>query len=603
MSKRTGHALPSVSLLAWLVPLLFAGGFPAPRLAAQTANAASSNVASADAASGNAPLTPDQRIIHVLSRLSYGPRPGDIERVEAMGVEAYIEEQLRPAEIADDLVREKLAPFTTLNLNLLDGDRLYRLVDAQSVRRQALADQKAVMAGVQGLREPSTSPSTDSLMAARLRRSMLNSRVSGKVVPTERLGEVEILQARMIRAVHSDRQLYEMMVDFWMNHFSVFFDTDEYLTVDYEERAIRPHVMGNFEDLLIATAQHPAMLMYLDNWISTAPEVVVQARLEAGHAVYPDRDLRRSLAIRERAEYFQEASGLNENYGRELMELHTLGVDGGYTQQDVMEVARAFTGWTVTARRQRGYFTFDPLLHVEGDKLVLGRTIESGGMDEGLEILTMLAHHPSTASFISTKLVRRFVADDPPPEIVAAAARTFLETEGDITAVLRTIFTSPEFFAPEHYQVKIKKPIEVVASGIRAVGAELDVMSEATYSYVQSAMARMGEDLYRHEAPDGFPDVGSAWIATSALANRIRFAVDLAASQIPAVTPDLPSAISLLTRMGFAEPTQEVNTELATLVDQLILDAASRRWETAPIDRDLVIRTAAALGSPQFQRR
>ena len=603
MSKRTGHALPSVSLLAWLVPLLFAGGFPAPRLAAQTANAASSNVASADAASGNAPLTPDQRIIHVLSRLGYGPRPGDIERVEAMGVEAYIEEQLRPAEIADDLVREKLAPFTTLNLNLLDGDRVYRLVDAQSVRRQALADQKAMMARVEGLQPPSGSPSTDSLMAARLRRSMLNSRVSGKVVPTERLGEVEILQARMIRAVHSDRQLYEMMVDFWMNHFSVFFDTDEYLTVDYEERAIRPHVMGNFEDLLIATAQHPAMLMYLDNWISTAPEVVVQARLEAGHAVYPDRDLRRSLAIRERAEYFQEASGLNENYGRELMELHTLGVDGGYTQQDVMEVARAFTGWTVTARRQRGYFTFDPLLHVEGDKLVLGRTIESGGMDEGMEILTMLAHHPSTASFISTKLVRRFVADDPPPEIVAAAARTFLETDGDITAVLRTIFTSPEFFAPEHYQVKIKKPIEVVASGIRATGAELDVMSEATYSYVQSAMARMGEDLYRHEAPDGFPDVGSAWIATSALSNRIRFAVDLAASQIPAVTPDLPSAISLLTRMGFAEPTEEVNTELATLVDQLILDAAARRWETTPIDRDLVIRVAAALGSPQFQTR
>jgi uncharacterized protein (DUF1800 family) len=352
-------------------------------------------------------------------------------------------------------VREKLAPFTTLNLSLIDGDRVYRLVDAQSVRRQALADQKAAMAGVNGVREPTNSPSTDSLMAARLRRSMLNSRVSGKVVPTQRLVQAEIFQARMIRAVHSDRQLYEMMVDFWANHFSIFADTDEYLTVDWEERAIRPYVMGNFEDLLIATAQHPAMLMYLDNWISTAPAEVVQARLEAGHPVYPERDLRRSLAIRERADYFEEASGLNENYGRELMELHTLGVDGGYTQQDVQEVARAFTGWTVTAPRQRGYFAFDPLLHVEGDKLVLGRTIESGGMDEGLEILTMLAHHPSTASFISTKLVRRFVADDPPPEIVAAAARTFLETDGDITAVLRTIFTSPEFFAPEYYQVKI----------------------------------------------------------------------------------------------------------------------------------------------------
>jgi len=407
----------------------------------------------------------------------------------------------------------------------------------------------------------------------------------------------------MIRAVHSDRQLYEMMVDFWMNHFSVFFDTDEYLAVDYEERAIRPHVMGNFEDLLIATAQHPAMLMYLDNWISTAPEAVVQARLDAGHAVYPDRDLRRSLAIRERAEYFEEASGLNENYGRELMELHTLGVDGGYTQQDVMEVARAFTGWTVTAPQQRGYFTFDPLLHVEGDKLVLGRTIESGGMDEGLEILTMLAHHPSTASFISTKLVRRFVADDPPPEIVAAAARTFLETDGDITAVLRTIFTSPEFFAPEYYQVKIKKPIELVASGIRATGAELSVMSDATSTYVRRIMARMGEDLYRHEAPDGFPDVGSAWIATTALAVRIRFAVDLAAGQIPAVTPDLTSALSLFTRMDFAEPSEQTNTELATLVDELILEAAAKTWETAPMDRDLVIRIAAALGSPRFQTR
>ena len=408
-------------------------------------------------------------------------------------------------------MREKLAPFTTLSLGLLEGVRAYRFVDAQAVLRQAIVDRKAAMGGVQGSKEPSASPLMDSVTAGPMRRAMLNSSISGKVVVRQRLGDAEIFQARMIRAVHSNRQLFEMMVDFWMNHFSIDFDTDEYLTVDYEERAIRPHAMGSFEDLLIATAQHPAMLMYLDNWVSAAPEEVVQGRLDAGHPVYPERKLRRSLAMRERAEFFEESGGLNENYGRELMELHTLGVDGGYTQEDVIEVARAFTGWTVPAPQQRGYFAFDPLLHEEGDKVVLGRTIESGGIDEGMEILNMLAHHPSTASYISTKLVRRFVADDPPAGIVAAASRTFLETDGDISAVLRTIFTSPEFFAPQHYGVKIKKPIEVLASGIRATGAELDVMSDDTFNYLYRTMERMGEEPYGRETPDGYPDVGSAW--------------------------------------------------------------------------------------------
>jgi uncharacterized protein (DUF1800 family) len=520
-----------------------------------------------------------------------------------MGVEEYIEEQLRPTEIADDLVREKLAPFTTLSLSLLEGDRAYRFVDAQTVLRQAIVDRKAAMAGVEDLPERSASPLMDSVTAAPMRRAMLNARISGKVVVSQRLGDAEIFQARMMRAVHSNRQLVEMMVDFWSNHFSIFSDLDEYLAVDFEERVIRPHAMGNFEDLLIATAQHPAMLMYLDNWVSAAPEEVVQGRLDAGHAVYPERNLRRSLAMRERAEFFEESGGLNENYGRELMELHTLGVDGGYTQEDVIEVARAFTGWTVPAPRQRGYFAFDPLLHEEGDKVVLGRTIESGGIDEGMEILNMLAHHPSTASYISTKLVRRFVADDPPAEIVVAASRTFLETDGDIAAVLRTIFTSPEFFAPQHYRVKIKKPIEVVASAIRATGAELDVMSDETITYLYGLLERMGEELFRRETPDGYPDVGPEWMATGALFNRIRFAVDLAASQVPEVTPDLPAAVSLLTRMAFAEPSEEDATEFEAMVDELILAASARRWETAPMDRDLVIRTAVALGSPQFQTR
>ena len=494
-------------------------------------------------------------------------------------------------------------PSQRLAMNLLEGGRAYRLVDAQAVLRQAIVDRKAAMAGVEGLRDRSASPLMDPVTAAPMRRAMLNSRMSGKVVVSQRLGDAEIFQARMMRAVHSNRQLFEMMVDFWGNHFSIDFDLDEYLTVDYEERAIRPHAMGNFEDLLIATAQHPAMLMYLDNWVSAAPEEVVQSRLDAGHPVYPERNLRRSLAMRERAEFFEESGGLNENYGRELMELHTLGVDGGYTQEDVIEVARAFTGWTVPAPQQRGYFAFDPLLHEEGDKVVLGRTIESGGIDEGMEILRMLAHHPSTASYISTKLVRRFVADDPPAEIVAAASRTFLDSEGDITAVLRTIFTSPEFFAPQHYRVKIKKPIEVVASGIRAIGGDLDVMSDETFTYLRGLLERMGEELYGRETPDGYPDVGPAWMATGALFNRIRFAVDLAASQVPAVTPDLLSAVSLLTRMAFAEPSEEDATEFEAVVDGLILEASARRWETAPMDRDLVIRAALALGSPQFQTR
>ncbi len=232
-------------------------------------------------------LGEDQQIIHLLNRLGYGPRPGDIERVENMGIEAYIEQQLRPELIPDPIVDDKLAGLTSLNLTLVEGVRAYRLVDAQAIRRQEIADRKMRMAGSMTMGSPSDRSSVDSLTAARLRRGMLSSRVAGKVVAMRREPDMAIFQARMVRAVHSERQLFEMMVDFWMNHFNVLLDLDEYLTVDYEERAIRPHAMGNFEDLLTATAKHPAMLLYLDNWLSTAPEEVVQQRLEAGYPVYP----------------------------------------------------------------------------------------------------------------------------------------------------------------------------------------------------------------------------------------------------------------------------------------------------------------------------
>ncbi|MCH8255328.1 MAG: DUF1800 domain-containing protein [Gemmatimonadetes bacterium] len=473
--------------------------------------------------------------------------------------------------------------------------------------------------------------------SASMRRRLLNPQASSMASNLEKPGESELYEARLIRAVHSERQLKEILVDFWMNHFNIQFDLgDPYLASDFEERVIRPLVLGNFEDLLVATATSPSMMRYLDNWLSSAPEEVVKQRLEAGHPVYPTgKDGRRALALRRRQPFFDQAKGLNENYGRELMELHTLGVDGGYTQEDVVQVSRALTGWTITGIRDDGTdgtFVFDPLLHIEGDKVVLGQTIKSGGMEEGSQILTLLAHHPSTAHFISTKLVRRFVADEPPTDIVEAAAATFQRTGGDIREVLRTIFTHPEFFSPSYYEAKIKKPIEVVASGLRAVNGEIDFpdgddninigQNQIVNNFgnrMEQFLVVMGEPIYGHEAPDGFPDVATAWISTSSVYRRMEFAIALTSGKVPNVTIDLEAAHSLFRQLGFPEATPDQIAQVRAIaasagkaermgMDQQMMDEAMMGGAGAgdgaenELD-DRVIAAAFVLGSPRFQKR
>lgn len=410
-------------------------------------------------------LSHEQRVAHFLNRISFGPTQEEIERVSDLGIGAYLEEQLEPEKIADPLVEEKLSAFKTLRLSNRELFELYP------------QPKKADPSGPGG-------------------RSAMEG---------PRYVIFELQRSKLLRAVYSRRQLYEVMVDFWINHFNVFAakGADRWLVTSYDRDTIRPRALGRFRDLLLATAQSPAMLFYLDNWLSVSP-----ARSN------DSRGLRK---------------GLNENYARELLELHTLGVDGGYTQKDVEEVARCFTGWTLRRPRREAEFFFAPRLHDSGAKTVLGtRMPPGGGMEEGVKVIDLLARHPSTARFVAAKLARRFVADDPPAAIVDRAARAFLETDGDIREVLRAILTSPEFFTPELYRAKIKKPLEFVASALRATGADTNGGPR-----LLRILARMGEPLFLAQPPTGYPDIRSAWISPDMLLQRLNFAIDLAQNRIP----------------------------------------------------------------------
>ena len=448
-------------------------------------------------------LTEEQKVIHFLNRTSFGPTREDVQKVNRLGIHAYLEEQLRPEKISDSLVEEKLAGLKTMRLSSRE------LIELYPPPRQQAGQQE--MMGQQQMQGPRT------------------------VI-------LELQQARLLRSVYSQRQLYETMVDFWSNHFNVFSakGADRWLTTAYDRDTLRPHALGRFRDLLLATAQSPAMLFYLDNWLSASPNAVV-AKLAPNN---PRR-------------------GLNENYARELMELHTLGVDGGYTQKDVREVARCFTGWTIRQPRAEGIFHFEPRIHDTGEKIVLGTRIPpSGGMEDGLRVIDLLSRHPSTARFISFKLARRFIADDPPPSIVNRAAEAFSRSEGDIPTILRALIDSPEFFSPEIYQTKVKKPLEFVASALRTTGAEVH-LSHQLLRY----LGRMGEPLFLAQPPTGYPDVAASWTSPDMLLTRMNFATDLIANRIPGARLRLdalgdkdsfarliaPDALSTATRSALGE--------------------------------------------------
>lgn len=343
----------------------------------------------------------------------------------------------------------------------------------------------------------------------------------------ERMVDAEVLATRLLRDVYSRRQLQAVMTDFWLNHFSVYLrknQNEPYLLPAYEREAILPHALGRFEDLLIATAQSPAMLVYLDNWQSVGPNSAASLRAQA----------RRGSAAPAKG-----PQGINENYARELMELHTLGVKGGYTQRDVIEVARCFTGWTIDRPAEGGEFLFNPNRHEPGDKVVLGHTIHEGGVNEGLQVLHLLATSPSTAHFVSLKLAQRFVSDAPPPALVDRMTAAYLRSDGDIKVVLTTLFRSPEFWGPQVYRAKVKTPLEFVASALRATDA--DVLRPMP---LVQAMDRLGMPIYGMQTPNGYSWLAEDWVSSNALLTRMNFALVLAGNRLQGTHVDWPALVS-----------------------------------------------------------
>jgi uncharacterized protein (DUF1800 family) len=423
-----------------------------------------------------------QDVTHLLNRTAFGARPGDLERVQKIGGEKYLEEQLHPPRVDDQSTDALLVKFPTLRMSA--GELLEKYQRPAQLR--------------QGRQETQTPQ-------FRMRR----------LAETPQLILQELQAQKIVRAVHSQRQLQEVMTDFWFNHFNVFWNknADRWLTTPYEMDVIRPHALGKFKDLLEATAKSPAMLFYLDNHLSSS------------------------------------IKGINENYGRELMELHTLGVDGGYTQKDVQEVARAFTGWSIDQPQRRGGFIFRGRIHDDGEKIVLGHKIHKGGIRDGEEVLEILAKHPSTARFISTKMVRRFVSDDLPVKLVKHVSDVYLKTGGDIREMLHTVFTSNEFNSPAVSGAKTKTPFEFVASAIRAADGTTDGSRQ-----IAQAIGRMGQPLYQCQPPAGYADSGDQWMSNGAVLERLNFAVALASNKIPGTTvasDESPKA--LVTRLGSPE--------------------------------------------------
>ncbi len=520
----------------------------------------------------------NEKILQALNRLTFGPRPGDIEKVRTMGLKKWLDRQLNPEQIPESpLLTEKLKTLDSLSMSSEELVRNYptpqmvkqmvagqlpfptdperrRMIQKLVARAEkkegdqpnpnvpdiAALNQLLTPAELRSLRTGSPQQRLAALQAlpsekrdeviaalpAGMRQSIL------PVAPPELRRKIELTQGpqqivardlaegKLLRAIYSERQLNEILVDFWFNHFNVFLDkgADRYLVTEYEREVIRPHVLGKFKDLLEATAKSPAMLFYLDNWQSVGPD-----------APQPRADVAK-----------KGRRGLNENYGRELLELHTLGVDGGYTQHDVTEVARCFTGWTINQPQRGGTFLFNRRLHDNGEKTVLGVKIPSGGgMLDGEKVLDIVAHHPSTAHFISRKLAQRFVADEPPASLVDRMAQTFQKSDGDLRAVLRTMLDSKEFWSAGAYQSKIKTPFETVASAVRAVNGDVDFAFA-----LANQVAQLGQPLYRKVEPTGYSNSSREWLNSAGLLARMNFALQLAGGKVPGVKVEVAQAES-----------------------------------------------------------
>jgi len=581
-------------------------------------------------------LTENQRIVHILNRLGFGARPGDVERVKAMGVENYISQQLNPDKIADSVAESKVKDLGVLNMSTAElyekfpqPGQLLRQLQARGVLPNDLAEARdnrvkggANVAPPPGQKpagemqgdpakgnQPQQPPPGNPVDNEKYRAALQEYyRQNGLQQPQRIMAELQA--SSIIRAVYSERQLQEVMVDFWTNHFNVFAGkgADRWLLPSYDRDTIRPNAMARFSTLLEATAKSPAMLFYLDNFQSVTPNpqrnagqgqrrpgllaelVNLQRRRDGNPMAQPAN----------RQPPVQQRRGINENYARELMELHTLGVDGGYTQKDVQEVARCFTGWTIfqprggaaaanalmggeAARRSAGSFFFNARAHDDGEKVVLGHKIPAGGgMKDGLMVLDILAHHPSTAKFIATKLARHFVVDEPSPALVDRVAATFTKTDGDIRETLKAIFTSPEFNSTESYRAKIKRPFELVISAIRTLGADTNG-GPGTHQWI----ARMGEPLYGFQTPNGYSDSAESWVNTGGLLERMNFGLALASNRVQGTRVNLSSVTGSVSRTELNKA-KVMDDSLRTILGGDV-SAATRDALLKQMDQEMVV--------------
>ncbi len=641
-----------------------------------------------------------KRALHALDRLTFGPRPGDVQTVAAIGVDKWVEQQLHPEKINDNAMQARLAGYRTLQMSsremllnfppdpVIKAMQAGKLPTPQDPYRRAIylaavdrmqqrqgqkqnvptanagtGDQEGVPTpvGLQRQQDRHGAHSiVDDLIAvppdprmqpilklpvARQRdlmqglslekRQTLLAGLSAQQRETvlalnnpQGVVNNEVQSAKLLRAVYSDRQLEEVLIDFWFNHFNVFIGkgADHYLVTAYERDVIRPHVLGKFKDLLVATAQSPAMLFYLDNWQSEGPDsdaargvpdhthALQAARMNGpfGPRPWGDNPAPRPQQARPNAQNKQPkpSSGLNENYARELMELHTLGVNGGYTQQDVTQVARVFTGWTIDQPFQGGGFVYKPRLHEPGSKSVLGHTIKEGGEKEGMQVLEILAHSPATARFICTELAQRFVSDKPPQSLIDAMSKTFRKTDGDIREVLRTMFRSPEFWAPEAYRARVKTPFEFVVSSLRATQVDI-----ADPQSLLGTLNRMGMPLYGAQPPTGYSTQADVWVNSAALLDRMNFGLALSTNHLPGtrfnlaqLTNNAASAdadpyqvqLDLEQTVLFGDVSKQTHQ---TIEAKIVSPEVVAQFNNPKRSTNVNVIAGLLLGSPEFQRK
>jgi uncharacterized protein (DUF1800 family) len=525
-------------------------------------------------------LTEDQKILHVLNRLGFGARPGDVEKVKAIGLNKYIEQQLNPDSITDSTAESKVKNLEIFNMSTAEVFAKYPNPGALLRQLEGRRNNQNQAANNNQTADRQTTDKDRQERQAKLREyyKEYDLRPANQLLP-------QITANRVLRAVYSENQLQEVMVDFWQNHFNVYAGKAavRWYIPSYERDVLRKNALGNFKDLVVGTAQHPAMLFYLDNFESISPNAqqnngngLLQRLARNGgqlNARQRERlkeqrgwtDAELDQRLNQLKTQSQRKRGINENYARELMELHTLGVDGGYTQADIVEVAKAFTGWTIADPRgyrraaandikdkenkqlnrlqrmpgvpddiESGEFYFNERWHESGTKNVLGQKVSEGGMKDGLKVIDILVAHPSTAKFIAKKLAVKFVSDNPSEQLVSRVAKAFQDSMGDIKTTLKALFTDKEFYAPENYRAKIKTPFELAASAIRAIGADTN-----SSPAILAMLNKLGEVPYGYQAPTGYPDTAEDWVNAGALLERLNFAVALASNRIPGTKADL----------------------------------------------------------------